>query len=156
MKSERFFLFLLSVLVTSSCNLPAGNIPSLPPSGNPTTVSPGGAIPLPAPETATVAVSTPAAAPTGTSTVTPSPTPSVPTAFFIMNANCRAKPDKNSDALMSFLEGESAEIVGRNEEFDNTWWYVKMPDSKYKCWVSTITADVIGSYDDIPTIPPPY
>jgi len=73
-----------------------------------------------------------------------------------MNANCRAKPDKSSEALMSFLKGESAEIAGRNNEMDDTWWYVKMPGSKYKCWASTFTTQVIGDYDDIPTIPPPY
>ena len=142
----------------SGCNLPAGTEAApVPPVGGDTNPPVNTAASLTV-EAAPVITSTLTlmAEPASTSTTTSSPTPSVPTALFLMNANCRAKPDKDSEALMSFLEDETSEILGRSEDMDNTWWYVKMPDSKYKCWVSTITVQVIGNYDDIPTIHPPY
>jgi hypothetical protein len=155
MKPRLLFILFIPAFISLSCNLPTGEIEALPAAGT--------AAPIPATqeinptETASSSsIPTATLAPTDTPTVTLSPTPNVPTALFLMNANCRSKPDKGSTALMSFLKGESAEIVGRNDELDNTWWFVKIPNSNDKCWVSTITAQVIGSYDDIPTIPPPY
>lgn len=156
MKNKLRFAFVLLVFTSLTCNLPSQATEPAPAAVNTAEAIPETDEVLPAATATTPAPPTLTLAPTFTATASASPTPSVPTALFVMNANCRSKPDKNSDALMSFLKGESAEIVGRNDELDNTWWYVKMPSSTYKCWVSTITADVIGSYDDIPTIPPPY
>ena len=155
MKSKLIFTLIVPALILLSCNLPTQEI-GTPPAADaaPDTPAAQGIPPIESVAPPSTPTMTPA--PTHTSTATLSPTPSVPTALFLMNANCRSKPDKNSAALMSFLKGESAEIVGRNDELDNTWWHVKIPNSNDKCWVSTITAEVIGSYDDIPTIPPPY
>lgn len=161
MKRPIQFLLILVISVSLGCNLPAQiNTPS---SGVPIASSlpttnaslPSEAATTPLPSTSTI---TPpyTSTPTSTITSTPSPTPNVPTALFLMNANCRKAPDKTKDAVMSFIKDESAEILGRNNDFSNTWWLVKIPKTNHKCWVSTVTVKVIGSYSDIPTIPPPY
>ena len=156
MRANANLILLLPILISLSCTLPTQGAGTPPPVVIVVT-NPQVTKEAVQNETATFSpLPTQTTTPTNIPTATFSPTPSVPTALFLMNANCRSKPDKNSEALMSFLIGDTAEIVGRNNELDNTWWYVKMPDSKYKCWVSTITVDVIGSYDDIPTLPTPY
>lgn len=94
--------------------------------------------------------------PTSTAATALPSTPGKPIAYFLMNANCRSGPDKTKEAVAAFTKDQSAEIVGRNDDITNTWWLVKLPNSDDKCWVSTVTAQVVGSYDDIPTIPPPY
>lgn len=155
MKSKLLFTLIAPTLILLSCNLPTQEIETPPAAEAAPGIPTVQGIP-PTESFAPPATSTMTPAPTNTATTMLSPTSSVPTALFLMNANCRSKPEKTSVALMSFLNGESAEIVGRNNELDNTWWFVKIPNSNDKCWVSTITAQVIGSYDDIPTIPPPY
>ncbi len=156
MKSKLLFTLIVTALISLSCNLPTQEIETLPPTADVAVNIPATQEILPTETAATSPSPTMTLGPAETATATLSPTPSVPTALFIMNANCRSGPDKTKTAVMSFLKGESAEIVGRNEELDDTWWHVKIPNSNDKCWVSTITAQVIGSYDDIPTIPPPY
>lgn len=104
----------------------------------------------------------PTQAPTNTPlpTLTPPPTftrtPSYPYATFIKNANCRSGPSQTYDVVTSFLAGQTVEIVGRNPDYDNTWWQVKIPDSNKKCWVSLTTAQAYGDFDAIPTVSPPY
>jgi hypothetical protein len=156
MKTPIPFLLIIFVSISLGCTLPTQTIsPATPAVGIASNVpatnasSPTETATIPSPPTLTFT-------PSYTQTSTLSPAPNVPTALFIMNANCRSGPDKTKDAVISFLKGESAEILGRNNELDNTWWLVKIPNSKGKCWVSTVTVNVIGNYDDIPTIPPPY
>lgn len=95
----------------------------------------------------------PSATGISTATVIPTSTLSGPTATFIKNANCRAGPSTTFDAVTSFYKGETVQIVGRNPDFNNTWWYVLIP-SGGKCWVSLTTAQATGPFDDIPTITP--
>jgi hypothetical protein len=92
--------------------------------------------------------STASASPTATATS------SVPVATFIKNANCRQGPGTKYEVVTSFLAGQTVEIVGRNPDFDNTWWYVKIPDDNGKCWVSLTTAQAYGDFDAIPTVIP--
>ena len=92
--------------------------------------------------------------PPGTATVTPTATLSGPVATFIQNANCRNGPSTQEVVVTSFFEGETVQIVGRNPDFDNTWWYVVIPSTKGKCWVSFSTAQAFGDFDAIPTIIP--
>jgi hypothetical protein len=157
MKTQIQFLLILFISISMACTLPTQTVVPLTATQG---ISSGSVPATSAPfstETATIqpsAISTPTPSFTPTSTLTP--TPNVPTALFIMNANCRSGPNKTKDAVISFIKGDRAQILGRNNELDNTWWLVKIPNSKGKCWVSTVTVNVIGSYDDIPTIPPPY
>jgi len=80
-------------------------------------------------------------------------TPSGPIATFVQNANCRKGPGTTYDVVTSFLEGETVRIVGRNPNFNNTWWYVEIP-SGGNCWVSLTTAQAYGNFTDIPTVTP--
>jgi len=76
-----------------------------------------------------------------------------PVATFIKNANCRAGPGTQYNEVAAFYEGETVQIVGRNKDFNNTWWYVEIP-SGGKCWVSLTTAQATGDFDAIPTVVP--
>ena len=89
-----------------------------------------------------------------TETVTPTATLSGPVAAFIKDANCRNGPGTQYDVVTSFFKGETVQIVGRNPDFDNTWWYVIIPSTKGKCWVSLTTAQAYGDFDAIPTVKP--
>ena len=88
-----------------------------------------------------------------TATTVPAATLSGPVATFIKNANCREGPGSQYDVVMSFFEGETVQIVGRNPDYNNTWWYVVIP-SGGKCWVSLTTAQAYGDFDAIPTVKP--
>jgi hypothetical protein len=89
-----------------------------------------------------------------TATVTSTATLSGPVATFIKNANCRQGPGTTYDVVTSFFKGETVQIVGRNPDYDNTWWYVVIPSTGGKCWVSLTTAQASGDFDAIPTVMP--
>ena len=115
---------------------------------------------------------------TPTSTTTPSQTPSVtatpshtpsitlsptlacpyPAAFtFTQNANCRQGPSTAYGQVTSYNQGQSVQIVGRNDG-DPRWWLVSMPSySSSQCWVSYITGTACGAFDQVAiiTVPPP-
>ena len=80
-------------------------------------------------------------------------TPNGPIATFVQNANCRKGPGTTYEVVTSFLEGDTVRIVGRNPNFNNTWWYVEIP-SGGNCWVSLTTAQAYGNFTDIPTVTP--
>jgi uncharacterized protein YgiM (DUF1202 family) len=75
-------------------------------------------------------------------------------ATFIKDTNCRQGPGTQYDVETSFFNGETVQIVGRNPDFDNTWWYVVIPATGGKCWVSLTTAQASGDFDAIPTVAP--
>lgn len=91
--------------------------------------------------------------PTGTPTVTATATLSGPTATFIKDANCRTGPGTKYDVVTSYFKGQTVEILGRNKDFDNTWWQIKMPTGG-KCWVSLTTTQANGDFDSIPVVKP--
>jgi len=92
--------------------------------------------------------------PISTSTTYPAATPTGPIATFVKNANCRNGPGTQYEAVTSFFKGETVSIVGRNPNFNNTWWYVVIPSTGGKCWVSLTTAQAYGGFDDIPVVTP--
>ena len=93
------------------------------------------------------------AAAVSTATTAPTATLSGPVATFIKNANCREGPGTGYEVVTSFFKGDTVQIVGRNPDYDNTWWYVVIP-SGGKCWVSLTTAQAYGDFDAIPTVVP--
>ncbi len=95
----------------------------------------------------------PTATVTSTATITSTSTPSGPVITLIKDANCRNGPGTGYDVITSYFKGETLQIVGRNPDFDNTWWYVKMPTGG-KCWVSFATGQAYGDFDAIPTVKP--
>ncbi|MEW5939578.1 MAG: SH3 domain-containing protein [Chloroflexota bacterium] len=99
-------------------------------------------------------------------TLTPYPTPTIDfstptpqyevTATLVKNANCRVGPSQDYEVYTSFFAGQVLEVVGRNPDFDNTWWMVVIPGTRATCWISFVTAQVTGNLDDLPIIYPPY
>jgi hypothetical protein len=92
--------------------------------------------------------------PVSTATITPTATMSGPVATFVKDANCRQGPGTKYDVVTSFFKGETVQIVGRNPDYNNTWWYVVVPSTGGKCWVSLTTAQAQGNFDAIPTVKP--
>ena len=98
--------------------------------------------------------------PTLTPSVTPSPVPpppSGPTMNFTRNAMCRSGPSQVYEAVYAFLDGQTAPIEGRNPNFNNTWWWVRIPGDGH-CWVSLVTGIATGDLSNVPIIgsgPPP-
>ena len=88
--------------------------------------------------------------PGGTS---PSPTVSEPVATFIQNGHCRRGPGTVYDIVTSLEAGERVIIRGRNA--DSSWWWIQLPNSQAKCWVSTVVVEVSGSADEVPSVPIP-
>jgi len=124
------------VVVTQVVVVPNNQVP----------LQPSPTLPLPATPVATFTQ-----VPTGTPTATA--TLSGPTVTLIKNANCRSGPGTQYEAVTSYFEGQTLRIVGRNPDFDNTWWYVEMPTGG-KCWLSLATGQAFGPFDDIPTMTP--
>jgi hypothetical protein len=98
----------------------------------------------PEPETATTPPQvTETLAPTGaTATVT------------VESANCRAKPRGNGDRVTILYKDQQVEIVGKNNDPANPWWYIRIPDSKNHCWLWGMTAKTTGKVKDIPIVEP--
>ena len=164
--NQKIALVLIVLLAgTLACVVPAGIPPTpvvitqvvvIPNTEAP--VQPSPSIPLPSPSPA-IALPTitqqsiTTSTSTATATVTATATLSGPIATFIKNANCRAGPGTGYDVVTSYFSGQTVEIVGRNPDFNNTWWQIKMPTGG-KCWVSFSTAQASGDFDAIPTVKP--
>ena len=162
--NQKTILALIVLLAsTLACVIPAGNPPTpvvitqvvvVPPNTVPVQPSPLPPVPSPALALPTVTQQSLAlSTSTATTTVTITATLSGPTATFIKNANCRAGPGTGYDVVTSYFAGQTVEIVGRNPDFNNTWWQIKMPTGG-KCWVSFSTAQASGDFDTIPTAKP--
>lgn len=77
----------------------------------------------------------------------------VPTAkVTVESANCRARPRGNSDKITILYKNEQAEIVGRNADTNNPWWYIKIPNRSGNCWLWGMTAVTTGNVDEIPVV----
>jgi cellulose synthase/poly-beta-1,6-N-acetylglucosamine synthase-like glycosyltransferase len=71
----------------------------------------------------------------------------------VESANCRAKPRGNSEKITILYKGQKVEIVGRNADLNNPWWYVKIPNLSGNCWLWGMTATTAGALNDIPITP---
>jgi cellulose synthase/poly-beta-1,6-N-acetylglucosamine synthase-like glycosyltransferase len=96
----------------------------------------------PAATAATVA--TPTAQPLWTGTATATVT--------VESANCRAKPRGNAERITILYRDQTVQILGRNEDLGNPWWYIKMPDGSGYCWLWGKTATMSGNADEIPIV----
>ena len=134
------------VVVTQVVVIPNEEIllsPTLPPSTVPPPTIP--------PPTDTLVI--PTATVTNTATIAPTATMSGPVVTFIKDANCRNGPGTGYKVVTSYFKGQTLQIVGRNPDFNNTWWQIKMPTGG-KCWVSLDTGQAYGPFDDIPIVNP--
>jgi hypothetical protein len=69
------------------------------------------------------------------------------------SANCRAKPRANGERITFLYKDQQLDIVGKNDDPGNPWWYVQIPDSKSNCWLWGKTAQVKGNIEEIPVVP---
>ena len=70
----------------------------------------------------------------------------------VESANCRAKPLGKADRITILYKNQEAEIVGRNEDPNNPWWYIKIPNTGGNCWLWGMTTTTTGNLDEIPII----
>lgn len=107
----------------------------------------------PLPSSTATASDTPT--PTGTSTVTLTPAPEPVTATALENANCRAGPDPAYLYVVSFLEGETASVDGRNSA--KTWLWIQIEGYPFHCWVVASAASLAGDLNQVPraSVDPP-
>ncbi len=71
----------------------------------------------------------------------------------VESANCRAKPRSNAEKITFLYKNQTVEIVGKNDNPGNRWWYVKIPDSGGRCWLWGMAAKLTGPEADIPIVP---
>jgi hypothetical protein len=90
---------------------------------------------------------------TVTATATIPPTVTGMATVTVESANCRAKPKGNAEKITILYKGQEVEIVGRNDDLKNPWWYVKIPGQSGKCWLWGMTSKLSGSDSAIPIIP---
>ncbi|MBN2117750.1 MAG: hypothetical protein JW730_14335 [Anaerolineales bacterium] len=93
--------------------------------------------------------------PASAKTPTTTPTPEKAHVTAIQNANCRYGPGTAYDIADTLFAGQTAPIMGRNEQ--GTWWQIQGPTFGSLCWVSKVTVEVSGAIDVVPVIvaPPP-
>jgi cellulose synthase/poly-beta-1,6-N-acetylglucosamine synthase-like glycosyltransferase len=70
----------------------------------------------------------------------------------VESANCRSRPRGGGDIVTILYQGQEVEIVGRNADLSNPWWYVKIPNLSGNCWLWGMTTTMTGNLDKIPII----
>jgi hypothetical protein len=70
----------------------------------------------------------------------------------VESANCRDKPRGNADRVTVLYRDQEVEILGRNEDLANPWWYIKIPDEGGNCWLWGMTTDMTGTLEEIPIV----
>lgn len=146
-------MLLLIMLVVQACNLPApaDQEPEATPTVDIALVATIAASTLQAiaeQKTANAPLNTPtaeqaetaAASPTAGATITP--TYALPMVLFTDTTNCRTGPAKTFPLVYQYTKGQSAEILGKNE--DGKYWVVKV-NSKDSCWVAAEFVTTAGS-----------
>lgn len=103
---------------------------------------------------------TPITSSTTSSLETPTPklsnTPEVPIVIANYNAFVRDGPDKEFDSIDFFLEGQTAEIVGRFENLvTGTWWYIDRIGDGKDGWVWGGAVTLSGNADGVPVLESP-
>jgi hypothetical protein len=68
----------------------------------------------------------------------------------VESANCRERPRGGAERIVFLYKDQQVEIVGRNDDPGNPWWFIKIPDSTGHCWLWGMTASMNGSLEDIP------
>jgi hypothetical protein len=91
------------------------------------------------------------ASPTATATL-PSTVAGIAT-IKVESANCREKPRGNADKVIYLYRDQQVEILGRNDDRANPWWYIRTPNQSDHCWLWGMTSSLDGNIDDIPIVP---
>ncbi len=83
--------------------------------------------------------------PTQEPTATPTPEPLVPMLFAPQNTTCRKGDSTDYEDAGYLLAGESAEVIGRNQE--GTWLVINNPDWNGICWILRAIVETEGDVD---------
>jgi hypothetical protein len=112
----------------------------------------GAALPPDSSEASQPLETTPTITQTPTETLTPMP--SIPMVSVTVNTNCRFGPGQAYEYLGALLEGETAEIYGRDPW--GNFWYIENPDRPGSyCWITAAYAQVSGDTSQVPELTPP-
>ncbi len=102
--------------------------------------------PVPPSSTPTLATATPVA----------TETPATPIVTADYNAFVRNGPDEAFSHIDFFIEGQTAEVIGRYEnQFSGTWWYIRRLDEGKDGWVWSGAVTFSGNPDSVPVLDPP-
>ena len=146
MKSKSLIATLVLIFAILACNLPS----AVPGQQSPNeAAAPAGSVQTEAP----AALDTPTLAVTLAPTLTPTPT--IPIAWpSDKGVNCRLGPGTEWVTISSLLVGQTAEIVGKND--DASWWYIKDPGNPGSfCWVAASVTNTAGNLAFLPIMNPP-
>jgi predicted outer membrane repeat protein len=83
--------------------------------------------------------------PTATPTTMPTSEPIVPMLFAPQNTTCRKGDSTEYEDAGYLLAGESAEVIGRNQE--GTWLVINNPDWEGICWILRAIVETEGDVD---------
>jgi hypothetical protein len=96
-----------------------------------------------------VKMDTPTPSITPSPTITPTPTPDKAVVYISENTNCRTGPKDVYDLLHTFLAGDMADVIGKNQE--ESFWYVQDQEGGYlKCWLWGKYATPSGNTANLP------
>ena len=100
-------------------------------------------------ETDGVKEDTPTPSITPSPTISPTPTPDKAIVYISENTNCRTGPQDVYDLLHTYLAGDMADIIGKNQE--ETFWYVQDQEGGFlKCWLWGKYVTPSGNTADLP------
>ena len=119
---------------------------SVTPTGTPTAVLESTATPEPTATPTAVPTDTPTVTPTSTPTATP--TPEVLARVLVQRANVRAGPSTDFDVLGQLGEGDTAVVLGQNEE--QTWVHIRLADGR-EAWIFGGLVEINAPPEPTPT-----
>jgi hypothetical protein len=70
----------------------------------------------------------------------------------IHSTHCWSGPGGRYDQVAVLLYGQELQVIGRNADPNNPWWYVNISDSNLQCWLWFYAATTSGPVDDVPII----
>jgi cellulose synthase/poly-beta-1,6-N-acetylglucosamine synthase-like glycosyltransferase len=68
----------------------------------------------------------------------------------VESANCRTQPRGGAERVTILYRDQQVEVLGRNADINNPWWYVRIPNSNENCWLWGLTSRLNGKVGDIP------
>lgn len=70
----------------------------------------------------------------------------------IHSTHCWTGPGNRYKKLGLLLNGQELQIIGKNADPLNPWWYVINPDTGEECWLWFYAAETRGPVEDVPVI----
>ncbi len=65
---------------------------------------------------------------------------------------CFSGPGKPGKRLYPLFKGQTFEILGRNDNPGNTWWYIRDPAKDAECWLWGLAATTSGPINNVPIL----